>query len=145
MSRMANPLVRLAVLSDLSGCGAWAQEAAPGAAAAADLHVRRVLSLEGIEDVSDLALVGREGPPALLIAGTCGGAEVDLAREAVLRTQRFELPCPPYLDSRIVDMDADGSLELARFTSGGWWAPRRSSTAMEQCAGRIRRRLAAPT
>jgi hypothetical protein len=87
-----------------------------------DLQVHRVAGVPGIGEISDLALVQIDGAPVLLASGTCGFAEVDPARRVVLRTQRFELPCPPLLESRIVDVDADGELEFARF-SPGWLGP----------------------
>ncbi len=87
-----------------------------------DLQVHRVADLPGIGEISDLALVQVDGAPVLLASGTCGFAEVDPARRVVLRTQKFDLPCPPLLESRIVDVDADGEPEFARF-SPGWLGP----------------------
>ncbi len=81
------------------------------------LRIEHVVSIPGIGTLSDLALAD-EQTSTLLVAGTCGFAEVDVAKQVVLHTRLWQLPCPPLLESRIVDMDADGEVEFARFASG---------------------------
>ncbi len=113
----------LGVVLLLGACGP--ADEVPGEAAgdgdpAPLVAVREVFAqVPVVGDVSDLHLLGDE---IVLVAGTCGAAEIDLATGEVLAEVSFDLPCPPFLGSRIVDVDGDGSLEFARF-SAGWVGP----------------------
>lgn len=120
------------------------QASAPSESAASepdrvDLQARKVVNLSGVGEISDLAVVQLKGSPALLVAGTCGFAEVNYVDGSVLRKRPFALSCPPLLKSRIVDMDADGHLEFARF-GFGWTGP----TAVLDREGAVRWQDASP-
>jgi hypothetical protein len=73
-----------------------------------------------VRDVSDMRLLS--GPPVrVVVAGTCGAFDLDLSDRSVSRETAFELPCPPYLPTTLVET-AGGELELARFEAG-WTGP----------------------
>jgi hypothetical protein len=94
----------------------------PSSTLRVELQARKVVDLPGVGDVSDLDLLQGTGSPRLLVAGTCGSAVVDLAEASVEATRPFALPCPPFLSSRIVDVDGDGRDDFARFETG-WVGP----------------------
>ncbi|QDU66112.1 FG-GAP repeat domain-containing protein [Engelhardtia mirabilis] len=83
---------------------------------------REMAVIPGVGDISDLRLVEVDGREQLLVAGTCGFAWVDPTSWSILAGAAFELDCPPYLPSRIVDAGGDGEFEFARFGQG-WVGP----------------------
>src|SRR5206468_3386588 len=62
-----------------------------------------------------------------------GVAWVDLGERRIFSMSTYALPSPPYLGGRIVDIDGDGHLAIARFEEG-WVEP----TAVLELDGRVR-------
>ena len=95
-----------------------------------DHAVEQVLSLQRslvvqvpvVRDISDMRLLEGTEAGQVLIAGTCGAFVLDPATREAEGETAFDLPCPPFLDSTIVDVDGDGRLEFTRFQPG-WVGP----------------------
>jgi hypothetical protein len=114
------PSVLALLASSSSPC--WQE---PGNESETTLSLRRefVTRVPSVRDISDMRLLNTEDAVVqILVAGTCGAFELDLAAQKANQEVKFELPCPPYLPSMIVDADGDGQVEFARFSSG-WTGP----------------------
>lgn len=109
------------VMTALTVLGQSAQ--APDVPVRLDLQDKLLTQNPVVRDISDMRIMEGQGSKRhLLVAGTCGVFSIDTETGEVLQEAAFDLDCPPFLSSMIVDAEGDGHVELARFSSG-WVDP----------------------
>jgi len=93
------------------------------------LNKSRVLELPDVGYITDLRLDGE----TWIVAGTTGVTRTHFEEPKILSRSKYALSSSPHLDCRIVDIDGDGCLEIARFNAG--WVP---PTCVLELDGRMR-------